>query len=119
VAQEDFFREGDIYAIFGARELDDELGWDKLFAYGLVSPRVQRLVLVNLSCATSDVPFDGSGAFMVAVDKRAIKLGMSPYKLLAFDKSGEVIDTRRVKPAQSKAERAANVDEVLPEVQCR
>ena len=87
----------DIYANFGGRQLDSQLGWDNLFVYGYVSQRVQSLDLVNLDCSVSRVPYDEDGAFMYVAGQDAIAKGVEPYRLVARDRGGQIIEERVVK----------------------
>jgi hypothetical protein len=75
------------------------VSWQNIVLSGLVDlGRVQRLELVSTDCSMREVPLDTGGFFLDVTSTGAIARGIWPFRLLAEDRSGRVVQKLDVEP---------------------
>jgi len=119
----EWFAHGPVAVSVGARQaLAKKLNWQNVVLSGLVDlNRVQKLQLVSTDCSRREIPIDSAGFFLDITGTGAIARWEWPYRLLAEDGEGRVVQTLDVEPeAPDTAEaRAAGVRPPPAGANCR
>ncbi|HEX5246988.1 MAG TPA: hypothetical protein VFW41_07640 [Gaiellaceae bacterium] len=88
-----------LYVQIGSRQKTApyaETQWDDIWVDGYASQQVARLQLVNTDCSVKDLPLTGDGAFLSVTGRDDIVRGIVPYKLVARDATGAVLEEKNV-----------------------
>lgn len=121
IASSNLFADGSaIVALPGARQLETGgPGWDNMWIHGFARASVMSLELVSMDCSAEAVQLDSAHAFMHVVSKDEIGNGTIPYKIVARDASGRVIEERDVSMNLPPTARRAGLTAPVPGKDCR
>lgn len=113
-ARSEWFARGPVSVSVGARQPSGQPAstWETIVVSGLADTgRVARVEIVSTKCSSSAVTLDKSGFFLQVTPSTSIADGAWPYELLAYDRSGKLVQRERIRPnaPDTKAARAAGV----------
>jgi hypothetical protein len=113
-ARSDWFARGPVSVSVGARQASGHpaSAWDTIVVSGLADTgRVARVEIVSTDCSSRAVTLDRSGFFLHITPSTSIARRAWPYELLAYDRSGQLVQRERIRPnaPDTDAARAAGV----------
>jgi hypothetical protein len=88
-----------LYVQIGSRQKTapyPETQWDDIWVDGYATHQVASLQLVNTDCSVKDLPLSSDGAFLSVTGSSDIVRGVVPYKLVARDASGALLEEKNV-----------------------
>lgn len=111
--EKEWFARGPVAVSVGARQAHGHpVNWQNIVLSGLVDlNRVQKLELVSTDCSKRVIRLDAGGFFLDVTSPDSIARGIWPYRLLAEDGSGSVVQSVAVEAdaPDTAAARAAGV----------
>ncbi|MGD0715996.1 MAG: hypothetical protein ABSB24_17705 [Gaiellaceae bacterium] len=84
-----------LYVQVGARQKTapyPKTQWDDIWVNGYATQQVASLQLVSTDCSVQDLPLSSDGAFLSVTGRSDIVRGVVPYKLIARNASGAVLE---------------------------
>lgn len=88
-----------LYVQVGSRQKTapyPETQWDDIWVDGYATQQIASLQLVNTDCSVKDLPLSADGAFLSVTGYSDIVRGVVPYRLVARDASGAVLEEKNV-----------------------
>jgi hypothetical protein len=88
-----------LYTRIGARQKTAtyaETQWDDIWVNGYATKEVASLQLISTDCSVKNLPLSSDGAFLSVTGHSDISRGIVPYKLVARDASGAVVEVKSV-----------------------
>jgi hypothetical protein len=121
--QADLLGDRDLLAFPGARQIPapgkEYTSWDNMWVYGLASPRVHAIELVNKDCSTIALDLDDARTFMHVVGKAEIMREQVPHRLVARDEAGRVVAEQGIEIGLPQRARELGLQPVLARPACR
>lgn len=117
----DPFAEHPVIWSIGAQQAEGQpLEWSYVWISGLAAPSIARLEIVATDCSTSRLKLDQDGVFLIVVTRAMLRRGEWPYRLAAFDGSGNAVfeDKLPIDTPPTPAARQAGLTKPDPKPAC-